>query len=212
MDKKMDQGTEDQILDAAYRIILQKGKAGSRMQEIADEAGVNKALLHYYFRSKDKIYTAVMQRIIRELLKTVAGNLDFTSPFEDLIRSFVKYHIRTLRKNRKLIPFFFSELQFNNRELAALLNNALTRDDMNLPDQFYKRTLQAIEDREIREIEPLQLLMNVISLNVFYFLAMPAFSTIFDLTEENRKSLETDRAVEVADFIWESIRYRGKSL
>ena len=63
-----DRDTEDRILDAAHAVFLRRGTAGARMQEVADEAGVNKALLHYYFRSKDQLAQSVFQRALGELL------------------------------------------------------------------------------------------------------------------------------------------------
>ncbi len=208
MDKNLDKKTEDQILNAAYRVILQKGKAGSRMQEIADEAGVNKALLHYYFRSKDKIYTAVVQRILKELLRSVIGKIDFASPYEKLIKDFVRGHIRTLQNNSRIVPFFFSELQFNAKEIAPVLKSMLNESETSLPNLFYSRTQKAIEDLEIRPVDPNHLLINIISLDVFYFLAGPVFTSVLNISEKDHKDLTEKRADEVSDFIWEAIRLK----
>ena len=90
MVKELDTKTEEQILAAAGRVILQKGKAGARMQEIADEAGVNKALLHYYFRSKDRIYEAVLRKSAGELFSSFLVGLDFELPIRQLLKSFVR--------------------------------------------------------------------------------------------------------------------------
>src|SRR5262245_51487236 len=57
--KKKDQPTEERIITAARKVFLSKGLAGARMQDIADEAGINKALLHYYFRSKEKLFDMI---------------------------------------------------------------------------------------------------------------------------------------------------------
>ena len=208
MPEKFDKGTEEQILDAAYRVIIRKGKAGARMQEIADEAGVNKALLHYYFRSKDKIYTAVMKGVIRELLETVTTDLDFTAPYETLIKQFIRRHISAIQKNSEIIPFFFSEVQFNYDEMAPLFRSYLNTNENSLPQQFFLRTHQAIEEKEIRLVNPFQLLMNIISLDVFYFIAKPVFSNLLGFSQEQQQMVEKDRAEEVADFIWEAIRLK----
>ena len=65
---EQDKKTEEKILDAAMEVFIQKGKAGARMQEIADEAGINKALLHYYYRSKDKLFESVFGVVVKKLI------------------------------------------------------------------------------------------------------------------------------------------------
>src|SRR3984893_9520930 len=66
-----DRGTEQRILDAANTVFLRRGTAGARMEEIAREAGVNQALLHYYFRTKDRLAEAVFRHAAQQLLPAV---------------------------------------------------------------------------------------------------------------------------------------------
>ena len=66
-----DRDTEQRILDAAHVVFLRRGTAGARMQEIAKEADVNSALLHYYFRSKERLAEAVFQRAAMQLMPAV---------------------------------------------------------------------------------------------------------------------------------------------
>ena len=68
--------TEKIIIKAAHEVFIEKGLQGARMQEIADRAGINKALLHYYFRSKDKLFDAVFQDIIKEIIPAVSEKLN----------------------------------------------------------------------------------------------------------------------------------------
>src|SRR3954468_4682805 len=81
-----DGDTERKILDAAHRVFLRSGTAGARTQEIAAEAGVNSALLHYYFRSKERLATAVFHRAAGELFPAVARILLSDVSLEDKIR------------------------------------------------------------------------------------------------------------------------------
>src|SRR2546427_13309183 len=94
-----DRDTERRILDAAHAVFLRRGTAGARMQEIAREAGVNQALLHYYFRSKERLSAAVLQqvasRIFPALIQTVAGDLSLDEKIERL----VTIYIDTLSQN-----------------------------------------------------------------------------------------------------------------
>jgi len=66
-----EQNTEDRIVDAAKTVFINKGMDGARMQEIANEAGINKALLHYYFRTKNKLFEKVFSLVFGDVLHVV---------------------------------------------------------------------------------------------------------------------------------------------
>lgn len=80
--------SEEAILKAAHAVFLRRGFYGTRMQEIADEACINKALLHYYFRSKDKIFEAVFLDSLKIFLPQILEILDSDEPFEKKINTF----------------------------------------------------------------------------------------------------------------------------
>src|SRR4029078_10382413 len=88
--------TEQKILDAARRVFLRDGTAGTRMQEIAREAGVNQALLHYYFRSKERLSTAVFQQIAGRIFPTIAEVLMGPSSLDEKIARLVATYVETL--------------------------------------------------------------------------------------------------------------------
>src|SRR6478736_10462542 len=84
-----DRDTEQRILDAAHVVFIRRGTAGARMQEIAEEAGVNQALLHYYFRSKERLAQAVFQqlasRLFPALIQTLASDLSLDEKIDRLV-------------------------------------------------------------------------------------------------------------------------------
>src|SRR5688500_20168784 len=88
--------TEQRILDAAHAVFIRTGTAGARMQEIAREAGVNSALLHYYFRSKDRLAQAVFHRAAAQLLPAVAGVLASERPLPEKVRATVELELDRL--------------------------------------------------------------------------------------------------------------------
>jgi Transcriptional regulator len=85
--------TEKHILDAAKAVFILRGTAGARMQEIAEEAGVNQALLHYYFRSKEKLSEAVFRdtagRMFPALLQIVAGDLPLVEKIDRIVDTYL---------------------------------------------------------------------------------------------------------------------------
>jgi len=200
--------TEEKILAAAYSIFLQKGKAGTRMQEIADEAGVNKALIHYYFRSKDNIYNAVLKQAVEKLILPIVQHLDFSLSFKEIIKEFIFKHINTIKDNKRIFRFFFSEVWMNSKEVMDIFQNALNIQNKPLYMVFSERMKKAIADKEIREIDPFQLMLNILSLNIFFFIISPMYFMIAGLSIEEREKAQRERAEEVFSFVWESIRLR----
>src|SRR5947199_9912696 len=93
-----DGDAEQRILDAAHVVFVRRGTAGARMQEIADEAGVNKALLHYYFRSKSRLAAAVFQRVARGLFLRVSEILGSNATIDDKVRDVIRLYPEQLSK------------------------------------------------------------------------------------------------------------------
>ena len=92
-----DKLTEEKIFEAATEVFVEKGMDGARMQDIADHAGINKTLLHYYYRTKEKLFTTVFEMIARKLFKKFAPVFDENLSLEDKIRFFFKEHISFLQ-------------------------------------------------------------------------------------------------------------------
>ena len=105
--------TEEKIIEAATKIFLEKGKDGARMQEIADRAGINKALLHYYFRSKEKLYAEVFSNELRKFFRSILGTIKESEDFKDFIQTFINLYIDTISKNPKLFRFILWEIEID---------------------------------------------------------------------------------------------------
>src|SRR6059058_2945750 len=123
--KSPDADTEQRILDAAHRVFLRRGSAGARTQEIADEAGVNKALLHYYFRSKDRLAEAVFARIMRDLFPPLIALLGSDLEIEDKVHRFVAFELDALAKNPFVPAYLIAEMNQHPDRVPQLVK-ALT--------------------------------------------------------------------------------------
>src|SRR5215208_647552 len=108
--EKQDAHTEQRILDAAHRVFIRRGTTGARMQEIADEAGVNKALLHYYFRSKSRLADAVFQRIAMGIFARLGEAAASDAELEDKVRRIVGIYLDQLSKTPYVPGYILSEL------------------------------------------------------------------------------------------------------
>lgn len=208
MDNYTGKETEEKILTAAYSIFLQKGKAGTRMQEIADKAGVNKALLHYYFRSKNNLYNAVFKRVVEKFILPIVQNLNFSLGFKEILKEFIFQHIKTIRNNKEVFQFFFSEVWMNSKEVMEIFLKTLNIQNKPVYSVFYKRIEKAAKEKEIRAIDPFQLFINILSLDIFFFVISPMYFTIAGLTPDEQEKAVRNREKEVFIFIWESIKFR----
>ncbi|MBN2638693.1 MAG: TetR/AcrR family transcriptional regulator [Bacteroidales bacterium] len=159
--------TEQQILEAAQEIFIEKGKDGARMQEIADRAGINKALLHYYFRSKDKLFMNIFKKVMHGLLKQVDQFMDCEDIF-GFIEKVVPSYISVLEKNPYLPSFILNEV---NRNHEGILNIIQTSD---LDKSKLKKILENnIAMGKIIPITLEQLIVDILSLCIFPIAAKP---------------------------------------
>ena len=116
-----DRDTEQRILDAAHRVFLRRGSAGARTQEIADEAGVNKALLHYYFRSKDRLAEAVFRRAATALFPAVLTILGSDGALEDKVQRVIHHELDVLLAHPYLPGYILAEVTHHPQRVNQLL-------------------------------------------------------------------------------------------
>ena len=113
--------TEQKIFDAAHEVFTQKGMDGAKMQEIADRAGINKALLHYYYRTKEKLYEAVVRVIISKALPAIWHVIESDLPLEEKIKRFIETYIGIISRNPFIPLFIISEINKHPERFGCFL-------------------------------------------------------------------------------------------
>lgn len=197
-----DSTTEIAILNAAREIFIRKGFDGARMQEIATEAGINKALLHYYFRSKDKLFEAVFIETFVKIVPAMLVSLNANLPLFQKIELFTSTYIDALSKNPFIPGFILHELAHNEDRVAKLIRGT----GLN-PSIFIQQVNREIAEGKINEIDPRQLIVNILALCIFPFVGKPILkSVIFANNEDDFNSFIQTRKSEVAKFIINSIK------
>ncbi len=197
-----DSTTEITILDAARIVFIKKGFDGARMQEIADEAGINKALLHYYFRSKDKLFEAVFIETFVKIVPAMLVTLNSNLPLFQKIEVFTSTYIDALAKNPFIPGFILHELAHNEDRLAKLIRGT----GLN-PTIFIQQVNYEIAEGRIGEIDPRQLLVNIMALCIFPFVGKPILkSVIFANNEDEFNRFIQQRKTDVPKFIIASIK------
>lgn len=201
--KKKDTGTEEKILAAARKVFMTKGMTGARMQDIADEAGINKALLHYYFRDKDKLFETIFLQEASKFFPRINMIFESDALLFEKIRQFVREYIDEMQANPFLPWFVMNEL---NRDPDQFLKKVWGPDNLPKPAKFLEQIATEIRTGHIKPIHPLHLLMNMISMTIFPFIGKPMFMRNLGLGEKQFAAIMEQRKKEVPDFIIDSIK------
>ena len=193
--------TEQKILDAAQNVFMKKGMDGSRMQEIADEAGINKALLHYYFRTKQKLFEAIFKQLIKKAFPSIKELIFSTIPIEEKIGIFVDKYLNLLIKNPYLPMFILKEINRDPQFLASVIKGQGAN-----PDEVLKVFEKEMEKGTIRRMDPRHLFINILGLSIFPVAARPLMTEIFfDGNKGDYKKFLRERKDTVKEFILNSI-------
>ena len=200
METKKD-NTEEKILEAAKTVFVSKGMEGARMQEIADEAGINKALLHYYFRSKERLFEAIFSEIIKFAFPKITRIAQSDEPFINKLEQVVDAYIDLLIKHPFIPGFIMKEL---NRDPSGLFK-LVAKFGLN-PQVIFDQIQLAMDRGEIIQMQPRHLAANVISMCIFPFAARPMVS--FILFNDDQAALEAfyaERADVIKKFVANAI-------
>ncbi|MDD2387086.1 MAG: TetR/AcrR family transcriptional regulator [Bacteroidales bacterium] len=201
-DKKLN--AEQKIIEAAADIFETKGFEGARMQQIADKAGINKALLHYYFRSKDLLFEKVFLKLAGKIFLKFIETFNIEGSIFDKIEMFLQIHQDLLYKNRKFPIFFFNEITRNPDLMRKLmLNLEISKKFQEITKQFD----QEKKDGIIRQdVEVSHLIVNIISLSVFPYIGSPAIKEIMKEFDLNYEQFLDERRTMIAQFVINSIK------
>jgi TetR/AcrR family transcriptional regulator len=198
--------TEDRILEAAMKVFTRKGFAAARTEEIAKEAGINRALLHYYYRDKQSIFNLIFETRFKEFFKGlfVIFESDNISLFEKIERM-VNHEITTLIKHPHLARFVITEIA-QQPELLLEHGAKLGINPRLLISEFEKQVNAEVQAGTIRPIQGRQLLINIMSLCIYPFVASPVIQTMMSLQEKEFYEMTEQRKRLVSDFIINSIK------
>lgn len=184
---KKDTNTEDKILKAANKVFTQKGFAATRTRDIAAEAGINLALLNYYFRSKKKLFDIVMLENLKKFLvvnlKDIFNNekLSINQKVQEVVS---KYTI-LLKSNPDLPIFILNEIKNNPQQLAQNLGAR----EIIFQSHFFKQ----LQSQTSVKISPKQVIINILGLTLFPFIAKPLIKNIMDMDSEDFDNFVDER-------------------
>jgi TetR/AcrR family transcriptional regulator len=207
---RRDRDTEQRILEAARVVFVRRGTAGARMQEIAAEAGVNQALLHYYFRSKERLAEAVFRQVAGRVLPTVFDVLGSDLSLEEKVGRVVTVYLDAFSTSPFLPGYLLSELHHHPERARQLFASAAgAAPDRIIAPILHKLGAQIdarVKEGSMRRIAPEQFAINLISLCVFPFAARPFLTIAFGLDEAAFAGFIEQRKRELAGFVLNALR------
>ncbi len=199
--KEQNTDTEAKILAAARKVFIEKGMAGARMQDIADEMGMNKALLHYYFKTKEQLFEVIFKETIAGFIPRLKALLVADISLQQKIEIFCGNYIQMAIENPFLPLFILNEM---NKQPAQFVVKVFGGE---LPDinKFTQQLEDEITARRIKPISPVHLIMNMMSMCIFPFIGKPVISAVLGLDELQFRLAMEQRKKEIPKFILNSI-------
>ncbi len=172
-----DKQTEMKIFDAATEVFMEKGMDGARMQDIAVRAGINQSLLHYYYRTKDRLFNAVFEKVAGQVILRFAPVLDEHLSLEEKITFFYAEHLELLKQNPKLPAFLLNEINRHPERIRKLI---MGFDVAQLWSKLEQQHKDEFERYGITRENMPQLISSIVSLSVFPFAAKGLFAVILE--------------------------------
>lgn len=201
--------TKEHILDTATDLFAAKGKNGVSTTEIARTAGVNKALIFYYFNTKDDLYHAVFEKQINLLAQTVTGALRQEKPGSDQLASFIRNHISLIGAKQHFFRIFMREVLFVESTSSERLREKAISVLKEIREYLFEAMQTAREKGEFRDVDPYQTLVSIISLDIFFFLGKPFIELM--IPPEAYENLERERGEHVLDLVMNGLRIKQEN-
>lgn len=194
--------TEQKIFDAAHEVFTQRGLDGAKMQDIADRAGINKALLHYYYRSKEKLFETIVRAVLSRNVPIMRGIIESELPLEEKLQKFVRQYIAVISRNPYLPIFLISEM---NKHPDRFAEHIFPRDAPK-PETFIRQVEEAIAEGRIRRMDARHLIVNILAMCLLPFVAKPMLRLLLGMSAAEWEKFARERAEVVVDFVFAAIR------
>lgn len=190
MTKTKDDNTEQRILDAAKEVFIEYGFYGARMQDIANKAGINKALLHYYFRSKDRLFDEIFEGALSRYFEQMVVLTDDSVPILDRLDIYADRIIRFFSEYPMMTLFIIKEIGLNPDTFHDKVK------EFKRPGKSLMEIVQDEADRgNIEAVNPVIFVMNLHSLCVYPFLGQPLFKVMVNRSEIRYSYPEIDELI-----------------
>ncbi len=199
---KENESIEEQILVAAFNVFVEKGFENAKMQDIANQAGIKRTVLNYYFRSKELLYQKIAKTILRQALPNMLKILNSDLSFEQKIKDFVENYIDLGLKNPFMPLFIINEL---NHLGSAFIEKMLDGVKPDI-DIFLEHVKDEMDKGNIVKINPIQVLLHIISLCAFPIIGKPMVMLITNSNEKLHIEIIQERKAEITRLVLKGLK------
>jgi AcrR family transcriptional regulator len=198
-------GTEQIILQAAEKLFVEKGYTGTRTMEIAKAAGVNHAMLHYYFRTKENLFKRVFDQKVTQMVEASIQAFDSDRPFFEKLQAVIERHFDYIAQDPGL-PFFILRELIQSKELTAVVRAKMAQSAFGVMEKIEASVREEVNRGAIRPVLPVDLLLNIVALNVFSFVSMQILFDLGDASSPVCRQFLEQRRINNVETIVRSIR------
>lgn len=204
-----DKQTEEKIFESATEVFIEKGMDGARMQDIANHAGINKSLLHYYYRTKEHLFNAVFEMIAGQMFRKFSPILDENLSLEEKIRFFFREHISFMQQNPRLPSFVLNEFHRNPERIKKLIRNI---DIGKLWATIESQHREEFKKYNITHETIPQVMTTIASMSVFPFAAKPIIEGLMEKMGYSFDNYIEFRKEYAADFVIKAIKKEEREI
>lgn len=186
--------TEEKIMEAAKTLFTQKGFAATKTRDIAEVAGINLALLNYYYRSKELLFNKIMIEVVSVFMKSIFSIFqDKETSLEEKFELIAIKYIDRIKSNPDIPNFILNELRSRPEEFFQKVIQGRKIQDL----YFYHQLVERIGKERVKEINPVHIMMNLMSLTLFPFVGKPMIRMVtgIDNSDFNRMMEERKRLI-----------------
>ena len=200
-------GTELQILDSAEKLFLEKGFKSTSTTDIARDAGCNQALVHYYFRTKENLFKQIFDKKFETMIEFIDSNLKEEYGIFDNLRGLLNAYLDFISASPNTPYFLLNEFVSNPGRRTHIRNAFLTNQrGQAVFLRFYGLVQRAVRDGVIREIDPLDLIFDILSLAVFSFITAPIFIDMLGRDQASRQEFSEHRKEEIMTLLTQGLQ------
>lgn len=198
----IEQETEEKIFKAAQTIFQKRGFDGARMQEIADEAEINKSMLHYYYRSKDKLFLKVFQAGVKKIMPQLFAILASDKSLENKVISIVEFYHAMYNDNPHLPAFVIYEMNQHPERFSDFIGKM----KLQLPKPFTDQVNLAVSEGAIITISPEQFLINIVSMCMMPMVARTMVQSLFSQNDAAYSAFLEERRKLIPQIIMKGVK------
>ncbi len=215
MKAQADPSKEELILNAAGDVFIEKGLSGARMQEIADRAGINKTLLHYYFRTKENIYSRILEKVFATFFAQIEEAFGDGNSFAAVLRQFIDRLLELLAANPRVPLFLMQELAHGGTVARDILVKTLAHQRMTLPKRLVALIKREQRAGQLGPVDPIQFMITVLGSCIYFFVAEPIIREVLASIQPakpfDRQAFLAQRRHSLFDVLYYGVKKREQS-